>query len=67
MTSQLEEWPTKAKETHSPHEVRLTLLYTNPVFQYLRERTSSALISIYIQKERVKCQSVQTILKIKEY
>ena len=25
-------WPTKAKETHSAHEERLTLLDTNPVF-----------------------------------
>ena len=28
----LEEWPTKAKEEPSPHEVRLTPLDTNPVF-----------------------------------
>ena len=26
-------WPTKAKEAPSPHEVRLTLLDTNPIFQ----------------------------------
>ena len=25
----LEEWPTKAKEARSPHEVKLTLLDTN--------------------------------------
>ena len=31
----LEGWPTKAKEAPSPHEVRLTPLDTNPVFQYL--------------------------------
>ena len=32
----LEEWPTRAKEAHSPREVRLTSLDTNPVFQCLR-------------------------------
>ena len=31
----LEGWPTKAKEAPSPHEVRLTPLDTNAVFQYL--------------------------------
>ena len=30
-----EGWPTKAKEA-PPHEVRVTLLDTNPVFQCLR-------------------------------
>ena len=34
MIQSLEGWPTKAKEATSPHEVRLTLLDTNPVFQY---------------------------------
>ena len=29
------EWPTKAKEAPSPHEVRLALLDTKPVFQCL--------------------------------
>ena len=33
----LERWPTKAKEAPSPHEVRLTPLDTNPVFQCLGE------------------------------
>ena len=33
MTPSLEEWPTKAKEAPSAHEVRLALLDTNPVFQ----------------------------------
>ena len=37
MTPSPEGWPTKAKEAPSPHEVRLTLLNTNPVFQYLGE------------------------------
>ena len=31
----LEEWPTKAKEASSPHEVRRAPLDTNPVFQNL--------------------------------
>ena len=33
MTTSLEGWQTKAKEAPSPHEVRLTPLDTNPVFQ----------------------------------
>ena len=32
MTPSLEGWPTKAKEAPSPHEVRLALLDTNPIF-----------------------------------
>ena len=35
MTLSLEGWPSKAKEAPSPHEVRLALLDTNPVFQSL--------------------------------
>ena len=35
MALSLEGWPTKAKEAVSPHEVRLTPLDTNPVFQCL--------------------------------
>ena len=31
MTPSLEGWPTKAKEAPSPHEVRMSLLDTNPV------------------------------------
>ena len=38
MTTTLEGWPTKAKEARSPHEVRLALLGTNPVFQCLRDK-----------------------------
>ena len=37
MIPSLEGWPTKAKEAPSPHEVKLTLLDTNPVFLCLRE------------------------------
>ena len=36
MTPTLEGWPTKAKETPSPHEDRLATLDTNPVFRCLR-------------------------------
>ena len=51
MTSSLEEWPTKIKEVPSLHEVRLTPLDTNPVFQCfgdnpLWEWKSTAEISI---------------------
>ena len=35
VTPSLEGWPTKAKEATSPHEVRLVVLDTNPVFQSL--------------------------------
>ena len=35
MTPSLEGWSTKAKEVPSPHEVRLSLLNTNPVFYCL--------------------------------
>ena len=34
----IEGWPTKAKEAPSPHEIRLALLDTNPVFQNLGSR-----------------------------
>ena len=33
VTPSLEGWPTKTKEEPPPHEVRLALLDTNPVFQ----------------------------------
>ena len=32
-------WPTKANETTSPHEVRMSRLDTNPVFQSLEGKT----------------------------
>ena len=35
MTPSLEGWPIKAKEAHSPLEVRLAPLDTNPVFKSL--------------------------------
>ena len=42
MIPSLEGWPTKTKEAPL-HEVRLTLLATNPVFQCLGELTNVAL------------------------
>ena len=51
MTPSLEGWPTTAKEAPSPHEVRLALLDTNPVFQCLgREHLpwEKTLASVYI-------------------
>ena len=38
MTPSIEGSPTKAKETPSPNEVRLTPLDTNPVFQCLGDK-----------------------------
>ena len=38
MTPSLEGLPTKAKEAPSPHEVKLALLDTNPVFHSLRNK-----------------------------
>ena len=38
-----------AKEVSSPHEIRLTPLDTNPVFQYLEEKTLHTFFSnVYI-------------------
>ena len=37
VTPSLEGWPIYAKEAPSPHEVRVALLVTNPVFQSLGE------------------------------
>ena len=46
VTSSLEGWPTKAKETLSPHEVRLTPLDTNTVFQCLRVKSPQIILQI---------------------
>ena len=48
MTPSLEGPPTKAKEAPSPHEVRLVLLDTNPVFQCLSENVTYIFKLIYI-------------------
>ena len=47
MTPSLEGWPTKAKEAPSPHEIRLTLLDTNPVFQSLGETKLCSNIALF--------------------
>ena len=44
VTPSLEGLPTKAKEAPSPHEVRLTPLDTNPVFQSLGGRGGGGII-----------------------
>ena len=36
MTPSLDGWPTKAKEASSEHDVKLTMLETNPAFFSLR-------------------------------
>ena len=46
MTPSLKGWPTKAKEAPSPHEVRLALLDTNPIFHSL-EGVKEFSISIF--------------------
>ena len=38
VTPSLEGWPTKATEASCPHEIRLSLLDTNPVFNCLGEK-----------------------------
>ena len=50
MTPSLERWPTKAKEAPSPHEVRLALLDTNPVFQSLRETLEQNILDKMFQQ-----------------
>ena len=44
MIPSLEGWSTKAKEAPFPHEVRMPLLDTNPVFQSLGETVFQSLI-----------------------
>ena len=47
MTLSLEGFSTKAKEAPSPHEVRLALLDTNPVFQCLWEKIRVHQMSVH--------------------
>ena len=54
MTPSLEGWSTKAKETPSPHEVRLAPLDTNLVFQSLEEKSQSLQNLGEINKSRSK-------------
>ena len=49
MTTSLEGSPAKAKEAPSPHEVRLGVLDTNPVFQCLRDATITSLSELYFR------------------
>ena len=49
MIPSLEGWPTKAKEAPSPHEVRLTLLDINPLFQCLGGNLPVAEIKLKFQ------------------
>ena len=42
MIPSLEGWPTQTKKPPSPHEVRLSTLDTNPVFQCLGDYTDES-------------------------
>ena len=46
MIPSLEGWPTKAKEAPSPHEVRMSLLDTNPVFQSLGGKWGKTFVEV---------------------
>ena len=46
----LEGWPPNAKEAPSAHEVRLTPLETNPIFQYLGAITSQGVLDDFTSK-----------------
>ena len=48
VTQSLEGWPTKDKEAPSPLEVRLTLLDTNPAFQYLGWKVTKILACLRV-------------------
>ena len=68
MTPSLEGWPTKAKEAPSPHEVRLALLDTNPIFQCLlftalsQTTSSSVLLSSLGQTVVLKIKQTSKII-----
>ena len=69
VTPSLEGWPTKAKEAPSLHEVRLTPLDTNPVFQCLGEiiiMSSIKIIFFVIQtnKESTCLEIIGKLLKV---
>ena len=51
MKPSLEGWPTKAKEAASPHELRLALLDTNPVFQCLRDESKTVFSAVLHPKQ----------------
>ena len=50
MTPSLEGLPTKAKEAPSPHEVKLALLDTNPVFQSLWDKMLAIMVGWRLHK-----------------
>ena len=50
MAPSLEEWPIKTKEAPSPHEVRLTPMDINPVFECLRKSIALFCSSIKTQR-----------------
>ena len=54
MIPSLEGWPTKAKGAPSPHEVRLTPLNSNPVFQCLGNKFIDKLEKQIIIKKTVE-------------
>ena len=58
MIPSLEGWPTKAKEPSSPHEVRLTPLDTNSVFQCLGDFVQIRAVCIF--RENIKLQHLTT-------
>ena len=60
MTPSLEGWPTKAKEAPSPHEIRLALLDTNPVFQSLGETKLYSSIAFFHVSSACKPKHTQT-------
>ena len=47
MKPSLEGWPTKAKETPSPDEIRLAPLDTKLVFQCLRDESKVAFSAVF--------------------
>ena len=48
MKQSLKGWLTKAKEAPSPHEVRLTPLETNPVFQFFGNKQIFEKFALFI-------------------
>ena len=62
MTPSLEGLPTKAKEAPSPHEVRLALLDTNPVFQCLWDDLTKQAQKIIFSRKILKLTTQLFIL-----
>ena len=64
VTPSLERWPTKAKEAPSPHEVRLTPLDTNPVFQNVRMKVLTVKKTLYFNNKHGYIKNNCVIFKI---